>query len=388
MSRAPRFGAAPPPAGRGSATPARPVRFAVLAGMTRVLAGVAGVAGLAGLLGGCESLVVDAVPVATVEVVPSTLSLLEGEDVSLSVVLRGFGGETLGGREVEWSTGNPDVAIFPAPGILRGIAPGETLVRVRSEGVEGSAPVLVQPGPRIAVDSLRVEWSVQTGSPPPDERRIRVTNAGGGTLAGLAVSVLPSGNGAPPSWLEASLLAAQAPTDLRMRALADGLASGRYEARVLLSSAEARNSPVEVQVALEVLDADPRIGLSPSSVAFAATAGSFEPASQTIQVTNPGGGTLQGLQVAVRYPAGGPSGWLTAQLQGTQAPTGIVVEALARNLPAGSHRATVRVTSPVANPDVGEVEIVFNVSAPASFAVEGSSRAVGAGPGPRSRRFP
>lgn len=384
MSPAPRFGAAPPRAGRWLGIPGRrgwgPAP--VLAGMTAILSG------LVGLLAGCESLVVDAVPVATVEVVPSTLSLLEGEDASLSVVLRGPGGETLGGREVEWSTGNPEVAAFPSPGILRGIAPGETLVRVRSEGVEGSAPVSIQPGPRIAVDSSRVEWRVQTGNLPPDERRVRVTNAGGGILSGLAVSVLPSNGGTPPSWLEADLLAGQAPTDLRLRVLADGLPSGRYAARVIVASSEARNSPVEVQVALEVLDADPRIGLSPASVAFAATAGSFEPASQTVQVTNPGGGTLGGLQVAVRYPPGGPAGWLTAQLQGTQAPTGIVVEALARTLPPGSHRATIRVTSPVANPGFGEVEIVFNVSAPATLATAGRAPRLPADPHPLLRPLP
>ena len=336
--------------------------------------GLAGLVGLVGVLGGCESLVVDAVPVAAVDVVPATVTLLEGEEASLSVVLRGPGGETLGGREVAWSTGNPEVATFPAPGLLRALAPGETLVSVRSEGVEGTAPVRVQPGPRIAVDASRVEWSVQTGTLPPDERRIRVTNAGGGDLSGLAVSVLPLNGGTPPAWLEASLLAAQAPTDLRIRARTDGLASGRYEGRVVVASAEARNSPVEVQVVLEVLDADPRIGLSPASVAFAATAGSFEPASQSIQVTNPGGGTLGGLQVEVRYPSGGPTGWLTAQLQGTDAPTEILVEALARNLPLGSHRATVRVMSPVANPDTAEVEIVFNVSAPATLTTEGRAR--------------
>jgi len=332
--------------------------------------GLAGLVGLAGVLGGCESLVVDAIPVAAVDVVPATVTLLEGEEASLSVVLRGPGGETLGGREVAWSTGNPEVATFPAPGLLRALAPGETLVSVRSEGVEGTAPVRVQLGPRIAVDSLRVEWRVQTGTLPPDERRVRVTNAGGGILSGLAASVIPSSGGAPPSWLEASLVAAQAPTDLRIRARADGLASGRYEGRVVVASTEARNSPVEVQVVLEVLDADPRIGLSPASVAFAAIAGSFEPASQSIQVTNPGGGTLGDLQVEVRYPSGAPTGWLTAQLQGTEAPTEIVVEALARTLPVGSHRATIRVTSPAANPEAAQVEIVFNVSAPATLTTE------------------
>ena len=204
--------------------------------------GLAGLVGLAGVLGGCESLVVDAVPVAAVDVVPATVTLLEGEEASLSVVLRGPGGETLGGREVAWSTGNPEVATFPAPGLLRALAPGETLVSVRSEGVEGTAPVRVQPGPRIAVDASRVEWSVQTGTLPPDERRIRVTNAGGGDLSGLAVSVLPLNGGTPPAWLEASLLAAQAPTDLRIRARTDGLASGRYEGRVVVASPEATAS--------------------------------------------------------------------------------------------------------------------------------------------------
>jgi hypothetical protein len=328
----------------------------------------AGLAGLVALLPACEQLVVELVPVTAVEVVPATLTLLEGEEASLQAVLRGPRGETLGGREMEWSTGNPEVAMVPAPGILRGVSPGETLVRVRSEGVEGSSAVRVQPGPRIAVDSSRVAFVVQFGTSTPAERTVRVTNAGGGQLSGLSVSVLPAEGTSPPLWLEAELSSPSAPTDLRLRARADGLEVGRYQARVVVASPQARNSPVEVPVELEIFEGDPRIGLAPSSVAFGASAGSFEPATQTIQVANVGGGSLTGLQVTIRYAPGLPTGWLTAELQGTEAPTGIVLEALARTLPAGSYRATVRVTSPVADPEGAEVEVTFNVSAPASVA--------------------
>ena len=63
------------------------------------------------------------------------------------------------------------------------------------------------------------------------------------------------------------------------------------------------NSPDTLDVTLTVNQPPPTIGLSPASRSFTAVQGGPDPASQTVGVTNTGGGTLDGLSVgAADYP--------------------------------------------------------------------------------------
>jgi len=100
----------------------------------------------AALTTGCETVVVSMVEVADVEIVPESITLVEGESEAASVVLRESGGVELLGRSVTWTVDDPEIAAVTAEGIVAGLSPGTTLVRASSEGVSGVAEVTVLPG--------------------------------------------------------------------------------------------------------------------------------------------------------------------------------------------------------------------------------------------------
>jgi hypothetical protein len=325
-----------------------------------LLAGVPGAAAL--LLAGCGETAVAVVPVATVSVEPDPVVLVEGESLAPVARVRGPSGQLLNGRTVSWSTDHPSVARIEAGSTLRGEGVGETLLRARVEGLEASASVSVLQGPTLALAPAAFALSGRSESLEPALAAGALTNAGGGSLSGLTVTVQDPGGGTPPPWLQASLDAGTAPTTLRVRAELSELAPGRHEAQLHLVSPVARNSPLVVPLTLELSPPPPTIGLAPATVAFASAAGSREPASQNVAVTNTGGGVLGGLAASITYLEGAP-GWLTGVIAATTAPTTLALEATARDLQPDTYRARVRVTAPGAEPASADVLVTFNVAA-------------------------
>ena len=96
---------------------------------------------------------------ASVEVVPASLELPVGGESTLQAVVRDAGGAQMT-AEVEWSSAAPAVATVSASGQVRGVAPGQTVVRARVGEV--SAEATVQVAPR----SPRVETGTASGIQP------------------------------------------------------------------------------------------------------------------------------------------------------------------------------------------------------------------------------
>src|SRR5450759_4221765 len=72
---------------------------------------------------------------------------------------------------------------------------------------------------------------------------------------------------------------------------------------------------------------DPVIALSPTTVSFSSTQGG-NPNPKTVNVSNGGFGKLSGLGVGtITYGSGQPTGWLTASLSATSAPTTLTLTA-------------------------------------------------------------
>lgn len=311
-------------------------------------------------LSGCEQTAVNVLPVAVVDVSPSQLSIVQGDHETLSATPRTSDGRALAGRSVEWSSDDPGIAAVDAQGEVEGVGPGDTQVQATADGVTGSAALTVLPGRRIVVSTADLQIEGISGESTPVRREVAVTNGGAGTLSGLEAAVVAVGGG-PTEWLEATLDATTAPTSLRLRAHAEGLEPGTYEARVTLSAPRALNSPVHLDVTLAAREPDPVLALDPVSISLSAQARSHEPATQTVVVLNTGGGLLSGLTTSVQYTGGGAVEWLSTELKGTVAPTELTLSASARNLQAGSYSAVVRVSSPLALNDFAEVSVSFTV---------------------------
>ena len=71
-----------------------------------------------------------------------------------------------------------------------------------------------------------------------------------------------------------------------------GLAPGTYTTPITVTATGASGSPKTVDVTLTVNPATPVLSVAPTSLAFSATQGGANPAAQTVNVTNTGGGSL------------------------------------------------------------------------------------------------
>jgi uncharacterized protein YjdB len=124
----------------------------------------------------------------------------------------------------------------------------------------------------------------------------------------------------------------------------------------ITASAEGKTAQATITVM-----ADPAIALSLTSVSLTAQAG--QSASQTVSVTNAGGGVLSGLSGIVTYGAGQPQGWLTASLNSTSAPATLTVGANTAGLAAGTYNATVTLRSSLFGVAEKTVNVTLTVTA-------------------------
>lgn len=127
-------------------------------------------------------------------------------------------------------------------------------------GLVATLPVefeVTPPPPIIALESEAVGLSSSFLNPVPATAEVGVENAGAGTLDGLSVAIQYS-SGDSGGWLSATLESTEAPTTLRVSAVALGLRPGDYAARVAVSAPGALESPVYLDVTFRVASAGVR----------------------------------------------------------------------------------------------------------------------------------
>ena len=309
---------------------------------------------------------------------PRSIGLKPGDTFNswLVTAFDSAGATMLAMPPVLWRTLDPGKATVDALGVVRGVAVGQTWLfatSAASSAIHDSALVVVSTSP-VAVISLApgsATFSATAGAANPAAQTVAVTNTGVGPLAGLAAGTVTYGVSEPTGWLNATLDQATAPATLTLQPATGSLAAGTYHATVPITSAQATNSPQTVAVTFTVA-VGPAIGLASTSLTFNATAGGADPASQTIAVTNGGGGSLTGL-VAGSVTYGSGTGWLTATLDVTTAPATLTVHAATGALAAGSYTATIPVTSPVASNSPRTVSVTFAVTAGPAIGLSSST---------------
>jgi uncharacterized protein YjdB len=84
------------------------------------------------------------VPVATVQVVPSTADVLLGTSRALAAQARSASGVLLGNRTVTWTSGAPGIATVNASGIVSGVAPGVAVIAASVDGITGFSTITVR----------------------------------------------------------------------------------------------------------------------------------------------------------------------------------------------------------------------------------------------------
>jgi uncharacterized membrane protein len=188
--------------------------------------------------------------------------------------------------------------------------------------------------PAIGVSPNTLTFAAQVGTDPPTQT-VTVTNTGTNTLNWSAT--------VDQSWLNASpssgSLTSGASQVVTVTVTSAGLATGSYTGTVTISDPAASNSPQIVTVDLTV-SALPAIGLSPGSLSFNAQIGR-DPPTQTVTVTNTGGGTLN-WGAAVNQP------WLSVSPKGGSLTSGqsqaVTVRVGSANLAAGNYAGAVTIS--------------------------------------------
>ncbi|MFO8173973.1 MAG: filamin/ABP280 repeat domain-containing protein [Longimicrobiales bacterium] len=298
-------------------------------------------AGMAALVYACTMRDVTDVPVTSVVVQPSSVSVLEGETHRFTAQAKDGLGNNLPTGALTWSSDDASVFSISSNGTGEALSAGETRIWANLEGTRGSATVLVEPGPRLVVDRESVSFFGNVGGEAPAPVTLSITNGGGGTLGGISGAVeYPQGETA--GWLSLALAGTSAPTTLTLSVLVSLLGEGTHEADVVLISQEARNSPIRVPVQAVVTLDQPIIELSPADLQFQVPAGGNPPPAQVIQVTNVGGGVLSNLRAEALYIDVG--GWLSVDMTGSTAPAEIIVQPQPGDLGLGSYGAEIRVT--------------------------------------------
>lgn len=311
-------------------------------------------------------------PPAPLTVTPAPLSLTVGE----SQVLSAAGAKA----EVVWSSSNESVAtVVSSTGMVTGAGPGTAQITATSGRQSGQVTVNVV-RPEVAVSAANVSFTATVGQASPPAQTVNVTNSAQGTLSGLS-GVVTYAQGQPSEWLAAALSSATAPATLTLTTATGTLSAGTYNATVTIRSSIAGVPEKTVNVTLTVAQR-PTIGLSATSVSFAAPAGGANPPVQTVEVTNTGGATLTDLGGIVNYGEGQPTGWLSAALSSTTAPAILTLAATTGSLPAGTYNATITVRSSVAEIAEKTIEVTFAVAGTIPSAAKLEEVARGLTPGP------
>lgn len=139
---------------------------------------------------GTATIVVNAPPVATITLSPTSQSVVVGQSTpAFTAVTKDASGNVLTGRTVTFSSSNTSVATIDATtGIATGVAPGTTSITATSEGKTSNAATLtVTDVPVGSVELSPTTQSVTVGQTTPAFTAV-TKDAGGNVLTGRAVT--------------------------------------------------------------------------------------------------------------------------------------------------------------------------------------------------------
>jgi uncharacterized protein (TIGR03437 family) len=207
----------------------------------------------------------------------------------------------------------------------------------------------VSPGenPKLAVDKAALSFTFPRNPTTSETQRVRVSNAGTGTLAFSARAQAVTGG----NWLSVSpatgTAAPQSPVYLSATANPSGLAAGTYTGTITIASSTTGESAT-VMVTLTVSTLDQAIRLSHAALAFIAVTGGGVIPPGSFAIKNIGRGTMN-FSVSTQTLSGGQQ-WLSATPRSGAASSGsppqpVIVTVNPAGLAPGFYYGLVRVDS-------------------------------------------
>ncbi|HSM37250.1 MAG TPA: fibronectin type III domain-containing protein [Longimicrobiales bacterium] len=201
----------------------------------------------------CDEVVVEPVPVADVTVTPGSVTLDVGATRRFQATATDVSGNRLP-RPVSWRSGNPAIATVDGEGLATAMGAGTVSIIATIGSTSGSASVQVSPTPVVSLEPVFVTLTARRNGLISEGVDVAVSNAGGGTLTGISVTVDYDDNGS--GWLEASVEQSTAPTILTLRGDPSELDVGTYSAQVTVSGTPPV-SPAVLTVTFQVVSSPP-----------------------------------------------------------------------------------------------------------------------------------
>jgi len=214
------------------------------------------------------------------------------------------------------------------------------------------APVSPPPPPPlpavIGASPMSFSFTATQGANAPAPQTLSITNTGGGTLTWSAAD--------NASWLSVSPANGVGNGTVALSVSPGSLNAGTHSATLSISATGTSTVTIPVTVTVSAAPVPPNIGMSPTSLSFSAQQGGSNPAGQTLNISNTGGGTLS-------WSATDNAAWLTlSPANGTGNGT-LTLSASTAGLTAGNYSAIVTLSgnSGVTNKSV---PVNFTVTAP------------------------
>lgn len=209
--------------------------------------------------------------------------------------------------------------------------------------------------PVLALSPTALNFTAVEGQGNPDPQTFEVQNTGGGTLKWTATVE------AGKTWVTVNPAAGEAtkeaPSLVQVAVNIADLTAGTHTAKVTVARAGDATQSAELTVTLN-LAAAPKVKLSTAALNFTAVEGQGNPAPQTFQVQNEGGGTLN-------WTATKDQAWLTlgkTSGSATQAaPDTVQVSVDATGLAFGTYNAQITVSQTGKPSDSATIAVTLRV---------------------------
>ncbi len=205
--------------------------------------------------------------------------------------------------------------------------------------------------PVIGFTPTALSFNATVGGTNPAAQTIGVSNTGGGTLSWNA-----SDNAA---WLTLSPQSGANAGTITLSVNTAGLAAGTYNATVTLAATGATTKTVPVSLTVTAASTTPSIGSSPASLSFSGMVGGSNPASQTLSVTNTGGGTLT-------WTASDNAAWLTLSPTSGTNSGAITASVNLSGLAAGTYNGTITIAASGAGNSPRTIPVSLTLSTPSA----------------------
>lgn len=205
-------------------------------------------------------------------------------------------------------------------------------ITITSSGATNSpmtiaATLALSAPPAIGLAATTFTFTGQQGAANPPNQTLNISNTGGGTLNWTASK--------GSAWLTLTPASGTGTGAVTLTVSTIGLTAGTYNDVISVTAPGASNSPATASVTLTVT-VPPGIGMSPTSFAFTGQQGGANPANQTLNLSNTGGGTLT-------WTASDDAGWLTLSPTSGTGPGAVTLSVNTSGLTAGSYNGVITI---------------------------------------------